>query len=72
MAIERLSTTRQDPRPLQFKYEQEVDGSEMDHSQDLYMKIIRSKESIDYLRRVMEKRGDLKVPKNPIKGTRFA
>ena len=44
----------------------------MDHSQDLYMKIIRSKESIDYLRRVMEKRGDLKVAKNPIRGTRFA
>jgi hypothetical protein len=32
MAIERLSTTRQDPRPLLFKYEEEVDPKEMDHS----------------------------------------
>ncbi len=72
LGIERLSTTRHDARPLQFKYEQEVLVSDLDNSQDLYMKIIKSKESIDYLRKVMEKKGTIKVAKNPIKGTRFA
>jgi hypothetical protein len=35
------------------------------------MKVIKSRESIDYLKKVMEKRGVLKEAKNPLKGTRF-
>ena len=45
--------------------------SDLNHSEDLYMKIIKSKESIDYLRKIMEKKGVIKVAHNPIKGTRF-
>lgn len=35
------------------------------------MKIVRGKESVDYLKKLMEKKGTVKVPHNPIAGTRF-
>jgi hypothetical protein len=60
-----------DAKPLQFKYEKEVNPEDLNNSQELYMKVIKSKESIDYLKKVMEKRGVLKEAKNPLKGTRF-
>jgi len=35
------------------------------------MKIVKGKESVGYLKKVMEKRGIIKGDKNPLKGTRF-
>ena len=54
-----------------FNYEKEVREEDMENSQELYRKIIKSKEKVDYLRKVMEKRGLIKEAKNPLKGTRF-
>ena len=61
----------QEPKPLMFNYEKEVREEDMENSQELYRKIIKSKEKVDYLRKVMEKRGLIKEAKNPLKGTRF-
>jgi antirestriction protein len=60
-----------DPKPLQFKYEKQVEEGDLENSHELYMKIIKSKENVDYLRKCMEKRGLIKEAKNPLKGTRF-
>jgi hypothetical protein len=35
------------------------------------MKIVRGKEKVDYLKQLMEKKGTIKTPKNPLQGTRF-
>ena len=56
---------------MHFKYDRQINGEDLDNSQDLYLKIIKSKESIDYLRKCMEKRGLIKEAKNALKGTRF-
>lgn len=71
LGIEKLSTTRHDAKPLLFKYEKELNMTDLENSEDLYLKIVRGKESVDYLKKLMEKKGVLKVPHNPIKGTRF-
>jgi hypothetical protein len=64
-------TFHQDARPILFNYEKPVNVEELDNSEDLYMKIIKSKESIDYLKKIMEKKGVLKTKHNPLKHTRF-
>jgi len=35
------------------------------------MKIVRGKESVDYLKKIMEKKGVIKVAHNPLRHTRF-
>ena len=67
-----LQTFWQEPRPMHFKYDKAINEGDLDNSQDLYLKIIKSKESVDYLKKCMEKRGLIKEAKNPLKGTRFA
>jgi hypothetical protein len=42
------------------------------NTEDLYLKVVRGKESMDYLRKVMEKKGVIKERKDPLKGTRFS
>jgi len=63
---EYLSTTLHDPKPLNFKYEKPVDPEDINNSSELYLKIVKGKESIDYLKKVMEKKGVLKMPKNTL------
>lgn len=61
-----------DPKPMHFRYEKPVEEQDLNNdSQNLYMKIVKSRVSVDYLRKVMEKKGVLKEAKNPLKGTRF-
>ena len=66
-----LSTSKHDARPLLFKYEKELNLEDLDNSEELYLKIVRGKESVDYLKKLMEKKGVIKTPHNPISGTRF-
>lgn len=42
------------------------------NTEDLYLKVVRGKESMDYLKKVMEKKGVINVKKDPLKGTRFS
>ncbi len=60
-----------DPKPMHFRYEKPIEEADVNDSQNLYMKIVKSRVSVDYLRKVMEKKGVLKEAKNPLKGTRF-
>lgn len=66
-----LQTFKQEARPLHFKYDKSINEVDLDNSKDLYLKIIKNKESVDYLRKCMEKRGLIQESKNPLKGTRF-
>jgi hypothetical protein len=66
-----LSTRIHNPKPLNFQYEKPLIMDDLDDTSNLYMKIVRGKESVDYLKKLMEKKGSIKTPKNPLVGTRF-